>query len=202
MAEVAPDAGAYIDPGLSPGTRYYYAVYARNAAGVFSGVAATGNAVPAAPPPTPVAAGQTVPPGAVTTPGPQVLPVTAPPTSTPTKPSPRPLTVNARLLRPSAGAALRVRTPLLRWRGRPGGTVLFNLQIFDAKGKKVFKAFPRGQSFRVPAGVLKPGKRYFWRVWAWFGPVRKFSPRPLGVSYFEFKAPRIAAGKARKVSTQ
>jgi large repetitive protein len=202
MIEVAPAAGSYIDPGLTPGARYYYAVYARDVAGVFSPVAATGNAVPAAPPPPPPpVAGQTVPPGAVTPPGPAVLPVTAPPTtSTPTKPSPRPLTVNPRLLRPSAGAALRVRTPLLRWRGRPGGTVLFNLQIFDAKGKKVFKAFPRGQSFRVPAGVLKPGKRYFWRVWAWFGPVRKFSPRPLGVSYFEFKAPRISAGTARKAA--
>jgi hypothetical protein len=199
MLEVAPDAGSYVDPGLTPAVRYYYAVYARDTAGVFSRVAATGSAVPTAPPPSPPpgATGQTVPPSAVNPPGPPVLPVTSPPTTAPAKPS-RPLTVNARLLRPSAGTALRVRRPLLRWRGRPGGTVLFNLQIFDAKGRKVFKAFPRGQSFRVPAGVLKPGKRYFWRVWAWFGPVRKFSPRPLGISYFEFKAPAISAGKARK----
>ena len=99
-------------------------------------------------------------------------------------------------MRPAAGTALRVRRPTLRWHGRPGGTLLFNLQIFDARGRKVFKAFPRGQSFRVPAGVLKPGKRYFWRVWPWFGPVKKYSKRPLGVSYFEFKAPKISAAKA------
>src|SRR5205823_4313709 len=74
MIEVAPDAGMYTDPGLAPGVRYYYAVYARDAAGVFSAVAATGNAVPAAPPPPPVVTGQDVPPGAVTPPGPAVLP--------------------------------------------------------------------------------------------------------------------------------
>jgi hypothetical protein len=195
--EVAPTAGSFIDMGLTPAVRYFYAVYARGAAGGFSRVAATGSAVPTAPPAD--AGQQNVPPGAVNPPGPSVLPTTAPPTTTPTTttPSNRPATVNARLMKPRAGATLRVRRLLLRWTGRPGGTVLFNLQIFDARGKKVHKAFPRTNRYLVPAGVLKSGRRYFWRVWPWFGPVRKFAARPLGVSFFQYRAPRpVAASKA------
>jgi hypothetical protein len=189
--DLAPDARAYVDVGLTGDTRYFYAVYARDLAGGFSPVAATGNVIAqAAPPVTGAGLGPTAPG----------------PTTLPTGPEPggqRPVTLNPKRLQPLAGATLTVGRPMLRWKGRPGGVVLYNLQIFDAKGRKLLKAFPRGERFHVPTGVLKPGKRYFWRVWPWFGPIKKFSSKPLGISYFQVATARkLAAAAAAARSRQ
>jgi hypothetical protein len=186
VTELAPDARSYVDVGLTGDTRYFYALYARDAAGTFSPVAATGNVLAQAP----VAATQTTP----TPPGPATPPTDTPSTGT----GQRPATLNPRRMLPTAGATLRVMRPLLRWRGRPGGVVLYNLQIFDAQGRKLLKAFPRTERYQVPRGVLKPGKRYFWRVWPWFGPARKFSRQPLGISYFQVSRPRPAVSASRR----
>jgi predicted phage tail protein len=186
VTELAPDARGYVDVGLTGDTRYFYAVYARDLAGGFSPVAATGNVLAQAAPPV---AGAGLGP---TAPGPSTLP-------TPEPGGQRPVTLNPKRLHPLAGATLSVERPMLRWKGRPGGVVLYNLQIFDAKGRKLLKAFPRRERYQVPTGVLQPGKRYFWRVWPWFGPVKKFSSKPLGISYFQVAtAKKIAAAAAAR----
>ena len=79
-----------------------------------------------------------------------------------------PKTLNATLLTPKAGAKIRDLTPTLRWKKRPKGAQIFNLQIFQGT-HKVLSRFPTGLSYTVPAGVLKPGKQYIWRVWPYFG---------------------------------
>jgi len=184
--DLPPEARSYVDPGLTGGARYYYAVYARDIAGAYSPVAATGNVVAqAAPPPPPPVTGAG---------GPQQTPE---PPATQNPGGPKPVTLNPKRLLPRAGATLTVQRPMLRWTGRPGGVVLYNLQIFDAKGRKLLKAFPSGERFHVPKNVLKPGKRYFWRIWPWFGPIKKFSAKPLGISYFQVAGAKTIAAAAR-----
>jgi hypothetical protein len=201
--ELAADARSYVDPGLVGGSTYYYAVYARSSAGVFSAVAATGSATaqaafpapvtpplglndpPAPPPPTqPAATAQSV-----TKPKPK--PTVKPKPRTPAKASTQTLTLNTKRLRPGAGVSVRFLQPQLRWNDRSRGVVLYNLQIFDAKGHKLHKAFPAGRKYIVPPNILRPGHRYYWRVWPWYGPVRKFAAKPLGISYFQVKGPII-----------
>lgn len=102
----------------------------------------------------------------------------------------RPATQNARRLRPSAGVGVPSLRPRLTWSGRPRGTTLLNVQVFRMRGRsltKVHSAFPRGASYRVPGGVLKPGGTYVWRVWPYLGR-RGFSERPLGISWFRTRA--------------
>jgi Big-like domain-containing protein len=90
---------------------------------------------------------------------------------------------NARLLRPAAGSRLGTLRPTLRWRRHPGAR-LYNVQIFAGK-RKVLSAFPRKPSLRVPAGILKPGVTYVWRVWPF---ARKgYTVRPLGLSAFSIR---------------
>lgn len=100
----------------------------------------------------------------------------------------RPLTTNARRLRPAAGAVIRTRRPLLRWKAHPG-TKLYNVQLFRVDGRasitKVVTAFPRANRFRVPAGRAAWGTRYIWRVWPYLG--QRYSARPLGISYFSVR---------------
>jgi len=100
-----------------------------------------------------------------------------------------PRTVNARTLRPRAGARLTSRRPVLRWRGRPNAR-LYNVQVFRLRGTtatKVLSAFPRRARFRVPAKKVAFGERYLWRVW----PYLKggYPDTPLGLSYFDVRAP-------------
>ena len=93
-----------------------------------------------------------------------------------------PKTLNASLLTPKAGAKIRDLTPTLRWKKRPKGAQIFNLQIFQGT-HKVLSRFPTGLSYTVPAGVLKPGKQYIWRVWPYFGVARGYPKNPLGLTY-------------------
>lgn len=98
----------------------------------------------------------------------------------------RPPTERAGLLSPRAGLRLRTPRPALRWRSLPRGTTLSNVQIFRMRGRsltKVHSAFPRGATYRVPAGVLRPGETYVWRVWPFRGR-RGFTPAPPGISWF------------------
>jgi len=71
------------------------------------------------------------------------------------------------------------------------------VQILSAS-KKVLSRFPAGQALRVPRGILKPGQRYLWRVWPYFGPKRGYPARPLAVSYLDTLAARPASGAAAR----
>jgi hypothetical protein len=204
--DLGADALSYTDSGLTGGATYYYAVYAQSSSGAFSVAAATGSAAaePVTPPPVippPVLSDPPVPPppsqpGAkdqsVDTPQPQPRPTVKPTARKPAPSGLQALILNTKLLRPGVGVSVHFLQPKLRWNDRSKGVVLYNLQIFDAKGRKVHKAFPTGHSYIVPPNVLKAGHRYFWRVWPWFGPVRKFSPKPLAISFFQVRGPIVA----------
>jgi hypothetical protein len=206
LVDLPADARAYVDLGLAGGTTYHYALYARSLAGAFSAVAATGSATAQAlPPPVvtppPVLNSPPVPPppaGPSATAQSVMKPIKA--TAVLPKPKPKPaarptaggtIILNAKRLRPGPGVSVRFLQPQLRWNDRSRGVMLYNLQIFDAKGRKLHKAFPLGRRYIVPPNILHPGHRYFWRVWPWYGPVKKFSPAPLGVSFFQVKGPII-----------
>jgi hypothetical protein len=107
-------------------------------------------------------------------------------------PSPSaPVTLNARRLRPRAGAVLTSKRPVLRWPARRAAH-LYNLQIFRLRGAsitKVVSAFPRLNRFRVPARRLAFGDRYVWRVWPFLA--RGHTVRPLGVSFFDVRRRRV-----------
>ena len=99
-----------------------------------------------------------------------------------------PQTTNARRLRPRRGAVVGTTRPVLRWRARKG-VRFYNVQVFRLAGSryvKVLSAFPRTNRLRMPARRLRPGARHVWRVWPMVG--RSFTPKPLGVSYFEVRA--------------
>jgi hypothetical protein len=102
----------------------------------------------------------------------------------------RPVTINARRLRPRAGAVLTSKRPILRWPARRGAR-LYNLQVFRLRGAsitKVVSAFPRLNRIRVPARRLAFGHRYVWRVWPYLA--RGYSARPLGLSFFDVRRRR------------
>ena len=110
---------------------------------------------------------------------------------------PTPVTRNAKAMLPRAGARIRTVRPVLRWKARKGAT-LYNVQIFRLRGAKLTKvasAFPRSARYRVPKGKLKPGFRYVWRVWPYTG--KRFSARPLGVSYFDVRKAAKALSRSR-----
>jgi hypothetical protein len=99
--------------------------------------------------------------------------------------------LNAGKLFPKAGTVVKTRRPVLRWKAGRKGTTLYNLQLFRVisrpPGKasivrKVFTAFPRKASFRLPATKVLAGSCYVWRVWPYLGT--KFAPKPLGISNF------------------
>jgi predicted phage tail protein len=94
---------------------------------------------------------------------------------------------NTRLLRPAAGARIASARPLLRWRGGPARTDLYNLQLFrvDPRGRLIKEggAFPSSRRYTLPRGSeLDPGSCYVWRVW----PYRAggYTTSPLGTSDF------------------
>lgn len=144
---------------------------------------------PPTPTPPPDTAADTTPPTATVqaTPAPTAPAPTAPPVTTPTTTaaSPALVTVNAGVLRPAAGAVVRTRRPVLRWKARRGAS-LYNVQVFRVRGTatplKVLSVFPRRNSVRVPARRLSPGKQYIWRVWPYMG--KRYVQKPLGISYF------------------
>ena len=172
-------ARAYDDAGLAAGVRVFYALYGVDRAGRFSATAATGSAVPTAA--GAPAAGGSAPAGGA----PAVAARTG---AKRARPAPRiGVTYRAGLLRPRRGAALRTLRPVLSWRGTPRGTRLVNLQIFEQRAggratRKVLSRFPTSGRFRVPTGVLVPGRTYVWRVWPWTG--RAYTARALAQSTF------------------
>ncbi|WP_217921861.1 hypothetical protein [Miltoncostaea oceani] len=111
------------------------------------------------------------------------------------RPQARPVSYNARALRPRAGVKLTYLRPVLRWTRGPRSTRLYNVQIFEIRGRKVRKvltAFPRTTRYRVPSGKLRRDRRYVWRVWPY--AAGRYTARPKGVSYFDIRpAPRRAA---------
>jgi hypothetical protein len=139
-------------------------------------------------------------PLAVTPPPPPVAPtVVAPPVATPVAPlRPAPVTVTIMLpsshadrLSPRRSAVVRTVRPMLRWKGAPKGTTLYNVQIFrvdDRRAassnavalKKLRSVFPRTNRMRTPR--LRRGACYVWRVWPYRGD--DFTRKPLGVSNF------------------
>ena len=118
--------------------------------------------------------------------------------------------LNSGKLFPRAGTVVKTRTPTLRWKHGAKGTTLYNLQLFKVirrpPGKasvvrKVFTAFPRKTSIRLPASKITPGSCYVWRIWPYLG--KKFTPKPLGISNFcvakasVLKKAAIARAKAK-----
>jgi hypothetical protein len=94
-------------------------------------------------------------------------------------------TRNAILLKPGAGALIS-RTPVLTWK-RTRGASAYNLQLFRVLGKKyvkVISTFPRSNRYKMPKR-LAAGSTFVWRVWPYFASTRKYSKKPLGVSWFD-----------------
>lgn len=105
---------------------------------------------------------------------------------------------HTRKLTPRAGAVMRTRTPLLRWRGLPRGATGANLQVFrlvEREGEwrwtRVYNDDVTQTRRRVPKGRLTNGI-YAWRVWPRLGSAG-FSAKSLAVSYFVVKARAPAA---------
>jgi len=88
-------------------------------------------------------------------------------------------------LSPPAGATITTTRPVLRWRGAPAGTGLYNLQLFRVGAgnrlTKVASAFPGAARYQ-PAAGLRRGSCFVWRVWPYRG--RGYTASPLGVSDF------------------
>ncbi|HMO00726.1 MAG TPA: hypothetical protein PKD59_15035 [Miltoncostaeaceae bacterium] len=93
---------------------------------------------------------------------------------------------HADLLRPSSGAVVRTRRPVLRWSGGPPGASLYNVQVFEVAGtrlRKVRSMYPLGTKWVfAPRRALRAGRCYVWRVWPYRG--RGYTAEPLAVSDF------------------
>jgi len=99
----------------------------------------------------------------------------------------RPTTRNAKALLPRVGSKVRPARAILRWKKTRGAT-LYNVQVFRIDGstyRKVHSAFPRGIRYTIPKRVLKADKRYVWRVWPYLGAKKRYTPAPLGISWFD-----------------
>ncbi|MFN8124036.1 MAG: hypothetical protein U0237_16620 [Thermoleophilia bacterium] len=118
------------------------------------------------------------------------IPVTTVPTPTPTPPPVTPAkrtppVQNPGRMKPRAGAGLKA-APTLRWVRQPKAT-LYNVQVFRVYGTryiKVLTAFPRSNALPLPRKKILKGRRYVWRVWPYMGASRRYTPKPLGVSWF------------------
>jgi hypothetical protein len=123
-------------------------------------------------------------------PAPPAPPAPATPAAPPAVQAIARMLVRPGLLSPVAGRRVGGLRPVLRWRGAPGGTQYFNLQVFTPGGRKVHSAFPRGRALKLPAGVLRPARRYVWRVWP-FRARGGYTAGPLGISWLATpRAPR------------
>jgi hypothetical protein len=174
-----PDREAAVAPALGEGA-YVLEVRQSDDAGNEGPAAAAAFTVAPAGAPAAIGAAGATPPD-------RAAPASPSPRTPAPRPRPAPGTLFAERLGPVAGSLVRTLRPVLRWRGRPGGTTLFNVQIFDRRGK-VLSAFPRGLRYRVRPGVLRPGTSYVWRVWPYRGRLG-YAIRPFGVSTFR-TAPR------------
>lgn len=90
---------------------------------------------------------------------------------------------------------------MLQWRRGPRFTTLYNVQVFEIRGRRVVKvksAFSRNTQWRVPPRTLKKGRRYAWRVWPYRG-LRGYTKKPLGISYFDVSK-KLKLTKAQKVA--
>ena len=87
---------------------------------------------------------------------------------------------------PGAGLVVSRRSQLeLRWTYRAARkSRLFNVQVFDASGKKIYSAFPRQTRFVLPTGLAKRGRRLYWQVWPYWES-GGYARKPLGVSYLD-----------------
>jgi hypothetical protein len=184
---------ATVTPALDPGA-WTFVVQQVDAAGNASAPSA-GYTFTITPPPAP-----STPPGTTTT------AAAKPPSTVTAKKGKRsnsvltPRTINARMLSPKAGAKIRSLTPVLRWKLHPKGVKIYNLQMF-LNSKKILSRFPTGQSFKVPKGVLKAGKRYVWRIWPYFGPKRGYPSKPIGLSFLDtvvVKKKTVAKGSTKR----
>lgn len=127
--------------------------------------------------------------GGTSAPAPAPAPLVRPAPAARPNARPRPVLLNASRLTPRPGARLVTPRPTLRWSARRG-TVLYNVQVFRLDGarlRKVVSAFPSSTRFRVAAGRLRAGERYVWRVWPFLGKAKGFTPKPLGVSFFDVR---------------
>lgn len=110
----------------------------------------------------------------------------------------RPVVLYPRRLRPRAGVRIPTLRPVLQWRRGPRFTMLYNVQVFEIRGRRVVKvksAFSRNTQWRVPPRTLKKGRRYAWRVWPYRG-LRGYTRKPLGISYFDV-ASKLKQPKSR-----
>lgn len=99
-------------------------------------------------------------------------------------------TTNASKLFPRRGLSVRA-APRLRW-PRVRGATIYNVQVFrvNAAGArtpftKIVSAFPKRNSYTVPASKLKRGQRYLWRVWPYLGAKRRYAAKVVGQSWFQ-----------------
>lgn len=122
------------------------------------------------------------------------IPVSTAPVPTPTPPAPAtptrrtPPVQNPGRMKPRAGAGLKA-APTLRWKKQARAT-LYNVQVFRVNGTKYIKvltAFPRKNALALPRKKFLKGRRYVWRVWPYLGGTRRYTPKPLGVSWFAVK---------------
>ncbi len=113
---------------------------------------------------------------------------------------PRPVVLHPRRLKPRVGVRIPTLRPVLQWQRGPRFTMLYNVQIFEIRGRRVVKvksAFSRNTQWRIPPRTLKKGRRYAWRVWPYRG-LRGYTKKPLGISYFDVST-RLKQPKARAV---
>ncbi|MFN8108280.1 MAG: Ig-like domain-containing protein [Thermoleophilia bacterium] len=99
----------------------------------------------------------------------------------------RPKVRHAKFLLPAPGAQVNAKSLKLKWK-RVAGASLYNVQVFRLNGMKytkVFSAFPRTLSVKVPPKKLRPGQRYAWRVWPFMARLGKYTPQPFGISWFD-----------------
>jgi hypothetical protein len=71
-------------------------------------------------------------------------------------------------LSPAAGATL-TGSPELSWKPVKGASY-YNIQLYVGT-KRVFSAWPKSTSYRVPGSKLTSGVTYTWYVWPGFGPL-------------------------------
>lgn len=64
---------------------------------------------------------------------------------------------------------------------RPEGTAEVRVEIEDETGETVFETRTKAASLRLPAGILRPGGRYFWRV----RTIGRAGPTAEGTAEFE-----------------
>ncbi|HET6689712.1 MAG TPA: hypothetical protein VFG74_02505 [Miltoncostaeaceae bacterium] len=138
------------------------------------------------------------PSGPSGTPAPPSPPIRLAPPAPAEPQEPVPAVLHPARARPSAGAVVTTRTPVLRWT-RVGSARLYNVQAYRVRGgriTKVLSAFPERPALRVPAGRLAWGERYVWRVWPLVR--NRYAPRPHTLSWFDVRRPvRLTASQLR-----